>query len=518
MKNIKLFLQSKQTQLIASLIIGLLLGWLLFSRGGEAIHNHIHQEISEKSSWTCSMHPQINLPEPGKCPICGMDLIPKNISENGENPSQLQMTTQAVKLANIQTTTIGQLTSTGTIKRILLNGTLQEDERKIYSQTAHFSGRIENLLVNFEGYKVQKGQTIAKIYSPELVSTQQELFESFKLFKDQPEIIESVREKLRRWKLNNAQIAAIEKNHEIINTFPIKADHSGFVKSLHVNLGDHVKEGSTMMTISDLSRLWVLFEVYENDLPFIQLGDDIEFEIKGLPGQKFTSKVTFIDPVIDPKSRIAKVRTEILNTRGLLKPEMFASGELIASNTSKTNEEIMITVPRSAVMWTGKRSLVYVRIPATKIPTFEAREVVLGRSLTHDYEILSGIYKGEEVVTNGTFTVDAAAQLNNKVSMMNKGLLLKTPIEKPIKDINLEIPDFSAITDKKFMDRQKDFVKAYLALKDALVTANYETAKQHNQQMLEIISEAFKLSVEDVAAFWEKQKVIIMKQGKLIVK
>ncbi|UZR93018.1 efflux RND transporter periplasmic adaptor subunit [Chondrinema litorale] len=518
MEKFKNIIQSKNILVVVSLLVGLLLGWLFFSSNNEMEHNHSTGEnTSSASSWTCSMHPQINLPEPGKCPICGMDLIPKSdLSATDDSPIRLQMTAQAVNLANIQTTTVGTEASNGeSNKSILLNGTVQEDERKIYSQTAHFAGRIENLAVNFKGDYVSKGQTIATLYSPPLVSAQQELLESHKLFKNQPEIIESAREKLRRWKLSDEQIAKIESSKEIITTFPIKSNFSGVVKELKVSLGDHLMEGEVMMTISDLSHLWVEFEVYESELPFIHVGDEIEFTVNGIADKTFKSKITFIDPIIAKDSRIATVRTEVSNIGRQLKPEMYARGKLVAKSNNGSKTTQMLTVPRSAVMWTGKRSLVYVSITDAQVPTFEAREVTLGLALEDAYEILDGLKAGDEVVTNGTFTVDAAAQLNNKGSMMNRDVMVKNASHEHHM-IDMEMPDFSDSTKPEFKKKQEEFLNEYFELKNALVTSEYELAKKHNAQMLKLIEGLASVNSAEADEYLKKQKSIIIKHSKAI--
>jgi Cu(I)/Ag(I) efflux system membrane fusion protein len=183
-----------------------------------------------------------------------------------------------------------------------------------------------------------------------------------------------------------------------------------------VNTGDHVAQGTVLFDIADLSKVWIMFDAYESDLQFLHIGEKLSFTLQALPGTNFTGNIIFIDPVIDPITRVAKVRVETENQSGILKPEMFATG-IVSSVLSKYTENVVI--PESAVLWTGKRSVVYVKQPGSSEPVFKIREVELGPMLGDTYVITSGLSEGEEIVTNGTFSVDAAAQLEGKPSMMN---------------------------------------------------------------------------------------------------
>jgi Cu(I)/Ag(I) efflux system membrane fusion protein len=182
-----------------------------------------------------------------------------------------------------------------------------------------------------------------------------------------------------------------------------------------VNTGDHVSQGSELFKIADLSKVWVMFDAYESDLQFLKKGEKISFTIQALPGIDFSGNIIFIDPVIDPVTRVAKVRVETGNQSGKLKPEMFATG--IASTTLNEYRDNMV-IPKTAVLWTGKRSVVYVK-QAGDEPIFILREIGLGPLLGESYVVIDGLTEGEEIVTSGTFSVDAAAQLEGKPSMMN---------------------------------------------------------------------------------------------------
>ncbi len=396
------------------MLAGLLLGWLIFHRShDETSAREQDVQESKNTTWTCAMHPQIRMDHPGNCPICGMELIPLVQSTAQVNPDAIVMTEEGIKLADVQTSIVSRRKP---VKEIRLYGKIQADERLIQTQPAHVPGRIEKLLVNFTGEEVKQGQTIAQIYSPEMVNAQEELLEALKMKEMHPRILEAAREKLRQWKFTDSQIADIEKSGTTKTVFDVYATVSGIVITRRVNVGDYVSQGAPLFEIADLSHVWALFDAYESDLPWIRKGDRISFTLQSEPGKEYAGIVSFIDPVINPQTRVAKVRLEIPNPGNTLKPEMFAAGTVKAHLATSGNK---LVIPQSAVLWTGTRSVVYVKIPDAKEPGFLMREITLGPALNNSYVVLDGLTEGEEIVTNGTFSVDAAAQLSGKPSMMN---------------------------------------------------------------------------------------------------
>ncbi len=396
------------------LFLGILLGWLLFGgadkKEEKLSENHDHSQAAEGEIWTCSMHPQIRMNEPGSCPICGMDLIPLDSEGAADDPNAYQMSENAMKLANISTVVVGRSDAK---KEIRLNGKVQVDERHAYSQSTHIPGRIEQITVNFTGEKVGRGQTLASVYSPELVTAQEELLQAASIKESQPELFEAAQEKLRNWKINQSQIDQILTNGKAIQRFSIRADVNGVVTEKMVELGDYVERGMPIYEISDLSKVWVLFDLYESELAWIEEGSEIEYSVNSLPGETFTGKISFIDPLINSQTRVASARVEVNNKDGRLKPEMFASG--IVKNKIGKRDSKEIVIPKSAVLWTGKRSVVYTK----EASGFKMREITLGPALGDAYIVLDGLEPGEEIVSNGTFTIDAAVQLSGRPSMMN---------------------------------------------------------------------------------------------------
>lgn len=393
---------------------GILIGWLFFGSGpsSHAMHSSITESNTE-TVWTCSMHPQIRQNEPGKCPICGMDLIPLQQSESGVNPDAIPMSKTAMQLAKISTMRVRKQIAE---KVIRMNGIIKADERRIFTQSSHIPGRVEQMLVNVTGEAVKKGQIIAYVYSPELVAAQKELLEAASLKEIRPEIFQAAINKLKSWKIDSKLIENVLKSGQIAEIFPIFADTSGYVLSREVNPGDYIRKGQTLYELADLSRVWALFDVYEEDVPWVRLGEKVRIRVSAIPEKMFQGVISFIEPVFHEKMRITRARVELDNHAGLLKPEMFAIGEL---KSRLTKEQPVIIIPRSAVLWTGERSIVYVKEENPEHIQFVMREITLGPVVSDGYVVKEGLQEGEEIAVNGTFSIDAAAQLSGKPSMMN---------------------------------------------------------------------------------------------------
>src|SRR5690606_21976931 len=464
---------------IIILVIGIFLGWVFFGNSQtQPIVEHEHVAGDTKTIWTCSMHPQIRQHDPGDCPICGMDLVPLEAEEGEIDPESISMSPTAMQLANVSTAIVGKMRPTKTIS---LNGKVHEDERLVSSQSSHIEGRIESLSVNFTGEYVTAGQPIAYIYSPELTTTQRELLQAYNIREKQPLLYSAAREKLKNWKLTDKQIDQIIASGDVKGAFPITADISGYVIQKMVSPGDYVQKGQPIFKIANLSQVWVLFDVYETDMPWINKGDEVSFTVASQPGSTFKGKVSFIDPGINPQTRVAKARVEVNNKELNLKPEMFASGTL-AAQLPLTTEAVV--VPKSAVMWTGKRSVVYIKSQTERGVSFAMREVNLGPSLGDGYIIEDGLHEGEEIAVHGTFSIDAAAQLAGKPSMMNpEGNLPKSEqnglVLEPIKTIHLSHEAKAAL---------KSLLDDYLTLKNALANDDFGGAKKANQMLGEGLS------------------------------
>lgn len=460
----------------ATLVVGIIIGWLIRPSKNQQDEESAHQHVAESKNetWTCSMHPQIRQPEPGQCPLCGMDLIPVGNDESNENPMEIKMSPTAMQLASVQTAVVKKQLP---FKEIRLNGKVQADERNVVAQTAHIGGRVEQLFINYTGEFITKGQVIGSIYSPELVSTQEELFQTDKIKATNPALFNAAKEKLKNWKLTDKQIEELLQTGKPKENFSIYADKSGVVINKKVNQGDYIKQGAVLYDVADLSSLWVLFDVYESDVSFVKKGNEVEYTIQSFPGEKFNGKVSFIDPIINPKTRVAKARIDI-NNKGLrFKPEMFVSGIL---KNALNGAKATIVIPKTAVMWTGEKSVVYVKTSEQKGVNFQLRQVVLGPSLGDSFIINKGLEEGEEIAVNGTFSIDAAAQLAGKPSMMNPegGAVMTGHNHGGATPLNGNDSGHtkSVAISKEVKETIQPLFDTYFELKNALVQDDYEKA------------------------------------------
>lgn len=479
----KQIFNNKILQFSLVLMVGLLLGWLLFkgNHNTESTHNHEH---SEETTFTCSMHPQIRQNEPGKCPLCGMDLIPlAQNSGNGEsNPFVFTMSAEAIALANVQTQKVKAVSAE---HEVYLTGKIAINEQKLAVITANYSGRIEKLFIDFTGQTVSKGQKLATIYSPELVTAQKELIEAAKFKEVNPALYYASKEKLRLWKITESQINQIENSGIVQTEFDVYADQSGIVIRRDISKGDFVNKGSVLFEIADLSNVWVLLDAYESDLAFIKVGQKIILTVASLPGKEFTTNISFIDPLINPQTRTAAVRAELNNSQQILKPEMFLKGKIKASLSASSKS---IVIPKTSLLWTGKRSVVYIKTPSTEFPAFEMREITLGTSLGEYYIVESGLTEGEEIVANGVFAIDGAAQLSGNYSMMNRAI-----------DNTVAVPD-------KFTVQLSDFVTQYFELKNSLVKRDFQRTQSNSKKLESVLNKIdMKLLDEEAHSVWMEQ-------------
>jgi Cu(I)/Ag(I) efflux system membrane fusion protein len=383
--------------------------------------------------WTCSMHPQIRQNHSGKCPICGMDLIP--VTDSGSNQigyREIQLSPRAQKLADIETTPVKRMNVSG--DRYLV-GKVTYDETRLGYIASRVDGRIDRMYADYTGTVVRAGDKLVDLYSPELLSTQQELLEAQKLLRQNPDPksviyrsaqknISAVRERLRLWGFSDQQIASIEKAQQPSDHLTIYAPLSGTVIHKNAVEGAYVKTGMNIYTIADLSEVWVMLEAYETDLPFLKLGQTVEFTSESKPGETFTGKISFIDPVLNDQSRTVNLRVQANNHRDHLKPDMFVHA--VVKTHPETGATPPLVIPASATLITGKRAVVYVA-ESGKEGVFQGRDITLGPRAGDYYIVKDGLKEGENVVTNGAFKIDSEAQILAKPSMMNP----RKPAAKP---------------------------------------------------------------------------------------
>ncbi|MBC2603837.1 efflux RND transporter periplasmic adaptor subunit [Puniceicoccus vermicola] len=451
---------------IPTLLAGILLGRFAFPENTSETESSATESSSKTppatTLWTCSMHPQIQQPEPGSCPICGMDLIPvEKDSDTEVGPREMSMSDASRALADIQTTVVTQEYPEAEIRLV---GKLEYAETHEKSLTARFPARIDELFVNYTGIPVQKGEHLAKVYSPELLTAQSEYLSSYRVDPDSS-ITRAARQKLELWGLLPEQIEAILESETAEDHFSLKAPVGGVVVAKNVKEGDYVQTGEPLFKIVDLSVLWAYLDAYESDLPWLKFGQDVTFTVESFPGQTFHGRISFINPEVDRKTRTIPIRVNVPNPDGQLKPGMFVRG-VVASRIAKDGQvyvpelagkwispmhpEIIkdgpgqcdvcgmdlvpaeelgyvadeskpapLVVPTSAVLRTGKRAVVYVEKPDAERPTFEGREIVLGPRAGKFYLVADGLEAGETVVTHGAFKIDSALQIQAKPSMMS---------------------------------------------------------------------------------------------------
>ena len=465
--NSKLFLS------ITTFILGVLISlWLFGGSGSSDSHEgHAHTQEASGTVWTCSMHPSIRDDEPGTCPICAMDLIPVTSAEGAEDNYSMVMSEAAMKLAEIRTTpALFEVPNFN----VMAPGSIQPNEETLSVISSHFAGRITGLNVNVTGVEVRRGQTLATVYSEELIIAQSELLEAWKRRDISPALYRAARQKLKFWEITDQQIDRILEDGAVQERLEILAPVSGTVITRNVTLNDYVDRGQKLFEIADLSRLWVVMDVFERDISHIRTGETISFITQSMPGKSFEAQITFIEPILNTSTRTVRVRAEVQNRDGNLRPGMLLAGTI---EIPTSDEKIMI--PASSVLWTGPRSLVYVRDMEAESPRFEAREVTLGQRSGDFYVIEEGIEAGEMVVFNGAFKIDSEMQLADKFSMMNR--------QTPEESTHAETEVIQAYDDvpASFRSQLTEVVNAYILGKDALVESNLEGAKTEFANMAE---------------------------------
>ena len=428
------------------------------SEGKEEPHNH-----EQSVTYTCSMHPQITQDAPGSCPICGMALIEKDQNISATDPSTLSFTEEALSLMKVETFTVGQSVGSSTSKD--LSGSIQIDKTNRFDQTTKYSGRIERLFVHSEGEVIQKGQKIAEIFSPEIYKAQKELLIAARSKNNQPQYYHAIREKLQIMKFSDQWIDALESRGEAEAYFDLVAETGGTLIDLTISEGDAVKKGQLLYTAADLSTVWAQLDGYENDLESISVGQRVLLKSPNL--STFTSEGTigFIDKILNEKTHTYNIRVEVSNDSGVLKPGMFVQATL------EPRESNGLQIPASAVLWTGRRSLVYVQNASS---SFEIREVEIGQEDTEYYKVLSGLTEGESVVVSGAFQIDASAQLKGLQSMMSYQT-----------EASESIAPFTAQEDSMM----SALIQPYLTLKDELVRSDTKAASAAVTKMLSLLSD-----------------------------
>lgn len=373
-------------------------------------------------TYTCSMHPQIKKNEPGKCPICGMNLIPvhEKHDDKDTNNHQIVLSKKAETLAEVAVSPVIREFAEETLR---LSGKLMVDETRSKTVTARFPGRIEKLFIDYSGLTVEKNTPMATLYSPELLVAQKELLEATRTASSG--LLNSSKQKLRLWGLSNEQIQAIIRSGNVSDTLTLRSPIGGTVLTKYVKEGEYLSTGSKLYDIASLDQLWLIADVYESDAAKLRNGQSLEFTTLTYPGRSFSGSITFIDPTVNPTTRTIRIRAIVDNKNRELKPEMLAKASvkirygLNGPVQEATSSEKPLLIPATAPLITGKRAVVYVQIPG-KRGVYEGREIHLGPKVGDFYVVHNGLSEGDYVVTKGNFKIDSAMQIQAKPSMMQQ--------------------------------------------------------------------------------------------------
>lgn len=438
------------------------------------------QRGTAKKKYACSMFCIPPVDEPGLCPVCGMDMV--EVGDGGGSADSEAQPASEVRLPRTSRAAAKIIVATVerrfVQKEIRLVGKIDFDETRIGAISARVPGRLEKLYVDYTGITVSKGDHLVQLYSPDLLSAQQELLQSVRGIKESEPIgipalreaaegnLKSTREKLLLWGLTPEQLDEIEQRGSPSDHINIYASQSGVVIEKNAVEGMYVESGMKIYTIADLSQVWARLEAYETDLPWLRFGQSVEIETQAFPGERFSGVISFIDPLVDERTRTIRLRANFENKDGRLKPNMLirgfvqaqiaAGGRLMEPSIAgkwmcpmhpevmkdqsgecpecgmelkKTEDlgwvamaappaEPPIVIPATAPLITGRRAVVYVEKPDEE-GSFVLRQVTLGPRTQDEYLVEQGLVEGERVVMNGAFFVDSAVQILGRGSMMN---------------------------------------------------------------------------------------------------
>jgi Cu(I)/Ag(I) efflux system membrane fusion protein len=398
--------------------------WLL--RRPAPVGDAAAPKAEAKTVYTCPMHPTIVSDHPGDCPICGMALVQAGAAEAGGQPPGGAATAEGLvtvaidpqrqQLIGLRTTEVSR-GPVGESWRTV--GKVAVDETNVHHVNIKVGGFVDTVYVDYVGRPVKRGERLFSIYSPDLLSVQQEYLLALRTRKALAEggvatgagddLVDAARERLRLWDVPESEVERLERTGKPVKNLTMYSPMSGVVTKKDIVMGHRLNEGDMPYEITDLSRVWVLADAYETDLGRIRMGMPATLSLQAFPNQAFKGRVIFVDPILDPKTRTAKVRLEFQNPRGELKPEMF--GEV----TLRTAARDGLRIPADALIDSGTKKVVFVALGEGK---FQPREVEVGPVTGEQVEVLSGLTEGERVVTRANFLVDSESRLRASLAAM----------------------------------------------------------------------------------------------------
>lgn len=373
------------------------------ARGQTAAQEKASGEV-QKDIYYCPMHPNYTSDRPGDCPICGMKLVKKKTGAQQAVLPQagaVTITPEMQQLIGVRTDTVARRMMGKEIRAV---GKVVYDERRMASVNTKVGGWIDKLYVDYTGKPVARGEPLFSIYSPDLVSAQEEYLTATKAG---GELAQTSKDRLKLWDISDAQIQEITQSGKSQRTLTITAPTDGFIVEKNVVAGTYIQPGQELYKIASISTVWVEASIYEYELPYVKLGQKAQVSMTYNPDESFTGRVSYIYPYLDPQTRTATVRIELANPQRKLLPEMYANVML----TKDLGEKL--TVPEDAIMDTGERQIAFL---ARSGSTFEPREVKVGAKSGGYYEVVSGLESGDIVVTSANFLIDAESRLKSALN------------------------------------------------------------------------------------------------------
>lgn len=399
-----------KTTIIAliALVIGFGAAYLLVPQTGNGTPSATE---TDRQQFTCGMHPEIIADEPGYCPICSMKLTPK---KNGAAPTG-SLTIDPTTRQNMGLVTAAAMYQPLT-RHIHAFGRIDYAEPRVHAVNVKINGWIEHLYVDYEGERVYKGQPLLEVYSPDLVAAQKEFLIAHAAGDTSPggmtDLLQAARKRLQNWDISDDQIEQLLATGEVTRTLKIRAPADGVIIVKKVSEGDNLRPGAELYRIADLSSVWVVAHVYEQDLPFVKVGQPATVHMPNLPGEELEGTVSYVSSFLDA-GRQVEIRLDVPNSDYRLKPEMYAEVTLHAELPSER-----LAIPRAAVINSGARQVVYV---ASGRDSFEPRVVTTGAIGDGDLvEVRSGLTDNEQVVTSGQFLLDSESRLNEALGGMHQ--------------------------------------------------------------------------------------------------
>jgi Cu(I)/Ag(I) efflux system membrane fusion protein len=387
--------------------------------------------------YTCTMHPSVHAEAPGKCPICGMELVPVKKTNSSKSSSSGDMQNMAgmpgmganqpggsqshefivpVERQQQIGVTYAAVERKSLTKEIRAVGTVEADLQKHWAFVARVDGYVQQLFIASAGQIVEKDEPVLSIYSPDLATTERELVMLLHMrdaaqtpdTRRTPErLISAAKARLQQWNVTSEQIEELEKTRTPNETITLRSPFRGIVQDLPAHQGVAVKTGDHLVDIADLSTVWVWAEFYESELGALNVGANVTVTANSFPGDKFSGAVAVVNPFVDPARRTSRARIEINNPDFKLRPGMFANVALAIEGGEQ------LTIPVSAIMPTGTRNIAFIDKGNGKI---EPREVKLGRQFGDFYAVESGLTEGERVVASANFLIDAEARVQGALA------------------------------------------------------------------------------------------------------